>query len=54
MWRQSRHPEHGFDDLGILSECFLDFAFEIGAQLPPRAQQVLKERSSSRKPAAGG
>ena len=34
-------------------EVFLDFAFEIGAQLPPRAQQVVKERSSSREPAAG-
>jgi len=34
-------------------EVFLDFAFEIGAQLPPRAQQVVRERSSSRERAAG-
>jgi len=34
-------------------EVFLDFAFEIGAQLPPRAEQVVRERSSSRERAAG-
>ena len=35
------------------NEVFLDFAFEIRAPLPPRAQQVIEERSSPGEPAAG-
>jgi hypothetical protein len=33
-------------------DAFLDFALEIDAPLPPRARQVVKERSSFREPAA--